>query len=207
MTVRFIADDVLEALGGAGEVVRRRDDRPAAGGLGLEEVHQVLLRRDVDAGHRLVEEVQVRLRPRGPGRGRRGGAGRRTASRSGSGRDPPMPTCSSACGDGVAVRRAGPAERAERADSGPSSRRPRRSPGSPSRRSPPGARRRPAGPRRRAARRARRTVPGPRLEQAGDDLEQRGLAAAVRPEDRDERARPELDVDVADRGRGRRSPR
>ena len=32
--------------------------RPAAR-LGLEDPHQVLLGRDVDAGHRLVEEVQV----------------------------------------------------------------------------------------------------------------------------------------------------
>ena len=54
--------DLLEALRGAGEVVRRRDDRLAAAGLGLEEVHELLLRRRVDAGHGLVEQVEVGVR-------------------------------------------------------------------------------------------------------------------------------------------------
>ena len=52
--------DLLEALRGAGQVVGRRDDRLPAAGLGLEDVHQVLLCRRVDAGDRLVEEEQVR---------------------------------------------------------------------------------------------------------------------------------------------------
>ena len=40
---------------------------------------------------------------------------------------------------------------------------------------------------------------GPRLQEPGDDLEQGALAAAVGAEDRRQRARPELDVGVADR--------
>ena len=53
---------LLEPLGRAGEVVGGRDDRLAPLRLGLEEVHQVLLRRRVDAGDRLVEQEQVGLR-------------------------------------------------------------------------------------------------------------------------------------------------
>ena len=71
---RAVGDDpavdgrhLLEALRGAGEVVRRRDDRLAAAGLGLEEVHELLLRRRVDAGHGLVEQVEVGVRGERPG--------------------------------------------------------------------------------------------------------------------------------------------
>ena len=53
---------LVEVVGGAGEVVGRRHDGPARIRLGLQDPHQVLLGRDVDAGHRLVEEVQVGLR-------------------------------------------------------------------------------------------------------------------------------------------------
>ncbi len=71
---RAVGDDravhrqhLLEALGGAGEVVGRGDDRLAAGRLGLEEVHQQLLGGGVDAGHRLVQQEQVRLGGERPG--------------------------------------------------------------------------------------------------------------------------------------------
>ncbi len=60
-------EHLLEALGRAGEVVRGRDDRLAALRLGLEDVHQELLGRRVDAGHRLVEQEQVGLGGEGPG--------------------------------------------------------------------------------------------------------------------------------------------
>ena len=84
MTVRLIASDLLEALGGAGQVVGRRDDRLAAPRLGLEDVHEVFLGRGVDAGHRLVEQEQVRLAPPAPGPGRPAAAGRPTGARSAS---------------------------------------------------------------------------------------------------------------------------
>jgi hypothetical protein len=42
--------------------VGRRDDGSASTGLAFEDVHQVLLRARVDAGHGLVEEVEVGLR-------------------------------------------------------------------------------------------------------------------------------------------------
>ena len=60
-------EHLLEPLRGGRQVVGRRDDRLAAVRLGLEEVHQELLGRRVDAGHRLVEEEQVRLRGERPG--------------------------------------------------------------------------------------------------------------------------------------------
>ena len=64
---RLTVAHLLEALRGAGEVVGRRDDRLAAPRLGLEEVHQVLLRGRVDAGHGLVEQVEVGVRGERPG--------------------------------------------------------------------------------------------------------------------------------------------
>jgi len=56
-----------EAPGRAGQVVGRGDDRLATPGLRLEEVHEVLLRRRVDPGDRLVEEEQIRLGRKRPG--------------------------------------------------------------------------------------------------------------------------------------------
>ena len=71
---RTVGDDAAidgqhtsEAAGGAGQVVGRRDDGLAAPGLGLQEVHEVLLGRGVDTGDRLVEEEQVRLGGERPG--------------------------------------------------------------------------------------------------------------------------------------------
>ena len=60
-------EHLLEALRRGRQVVGRGDDRLAAVRLGLEEVHQQLLGRRVDAGDRLVEEEQVRLRGERPG--------------------------------------------------------------------------------------------------------------------------------------------
>jgi hypothetical protein len=59
--------DLLEALRGAGQVVGRGDDGLAPERLGFEEVHQLLLRRRVDAGDRLVEQVDLGVRGQGPG--------------------------------------------------------------------------------------------------------------------------------------------
>ena len=56
----------VESLGGADQVVGRRDDRLARSRLGLEDVHQVLLGPDVDAGDGLVEQVELRLGGEGP---------------------------------------------------------------------------------------------------------------------------------------------
>ena len=58
---------LVEALRGADQVVGRGDDRLAGPRLGLEDVHQVLLGRGVDAGDRLVEQVQVGLGGDRPG--------------------------------------------------------------------------------------------------------------------------------------------
>ena len=55
----------LETLGGAGEIVCRRHDRTPATSLGLQDVHQVLLGRGIDAGDRLVEQVEIGLPDQG----------------------------------------------------------------------------------------------------------------------------------------------
>ena len=60
-------EHLLEALGGAGQVVGGRDHRPSRRRLGLEEVHQQLLGRGVDAGHGLVEQEQVGFGGERPG--------------------------------------------------------------------------------------------------------------------------------------------
>ena len=52
---------LLEPLGRAQEVVGGGDDGPPGTRLRLEHVHELLLGRGVDAGDRLVEEVQIRL--------------------------------------------------------------------------------------------------------------------------------------------------
>ena len=90
---------LVEVVGGAREVVGRRDDRPAGIRLGLEDPHQVLLGRHVDPGDRFVEQVQVGLRRERLGEEdaaalaarqarRSGGRARRPSGRS---RAPPRP--------------------------------------------------------------------------------------------------------------------
>jgi hypothetical protein len=54
-------NDIMEALRGTGEVVRRRYNRAASGSLGIEDVHDLLLRRGVDASDRLVEQIDLRI--------------------------------------------------------------------------------------------------------------------------------------------------
>jgi hypothetical protein len=55
------SDDIMEALRGTGEVVGRGNDRAAAGSLGIEDVHDLLLRRGVNAGDRLVKQIDLRI--------------------------------------------------------------------------------------------------------------------------------------------------
>ena len=56
------ADDPPEVLGGRRKVVGGREDRAPPLRLGVEDGHQVFLRRRVDPGHGLVEQVQVGFR-------------------------------------------------------------------------------------------------------------------------------------------------
>ena len=58
---------LVEAVGGAGQVVGGCDHRPSGPRLGLQDVHQVLLGRRVDAGDRLVQQVEVRVSRDCPG--------------------------------------------------------------------------------------------------------------------------------------------
>ena len=58
---------LLEPMGRTGQVMGGGHDGLAGPGLGLQDVHQVLLGRGVDAGDRLVEEIQLRFRGQGPG--------------------------------------------------------------------------------------------------------------------------------------------
>ena len=53
---------LVEVVGSAGQIVGRRDDRPAGLRLRFEDAHQVLLGRHVHPRDRFVEQVQVRLR-------------------------------------------------------------------------------------------------------------------------------------------------
>src|SRR5207249_6648344 len=55
------AAGALEVAACGGEVLGGRDDGPALRRFGGEQVHEVFLCRDVDAGDRLVEEVQLGL--------------------------------------------------------------------------------------------------------------------------------------------------
>jgi hypothetical protein len=48
-------DHIMEALRSTGEIMRRRHNRTAAGSLGVEDVHDLLLRRGINARDRLVE--------------------------------------------------------------------------------------------------------------------------------------------------------
>jgi hypothetical protein len=52
-------DHIVEALRGAGEIVRGGDDRAAARRLGVEDVHDLLLRRWVNAGDRLIKQIDL----------------------------------------------------------------------------------------------------------------------------------------------------
>src|SRR6476620_8844248 len=58
---------LLDPVCRARKIMGRGDDRLAGSRLGLEDVHQVFLRRGVDAGHRLVEQVQVGVSRERPG--------------------------------------------------------------------------------------------------------------------------------------------
>jgi hypothetical protein len=50
-------DHIVESLSGAGEIVRRRYDRATARSFGIEDVHDLLLRRWINTGYGLVEQV------------------------------------------------------------------------------------------------------------------------------------------------------
>jgi hypothetical protein len=53
---------VMEPLGGAGKVVRGGDHRTPASRLGIQDVHDLLLRHRVHSGDRLVEQINLRVR-------------------------------------------------------------------------------------------------------------------------------------------------
>jgi hypothetical protein len=57
--------NVMEALRRTGEIVRGGYNRSATCGLGLKEVHDLLLRCWVNASNRLVEEIEERIRRKG----------------------------------------------------------------------------------------------------------------------------------------------
>ena len=187
---------------GAGEVVGRRDDRPAGVRLRLEDAHQVLLGRDVDPGHRLVEQVQVGLRRE------RLGQEDAPALATRQGADLAIALVRHAdrlerCRDGLAVLRG----RAER-PMPMSGTRPiiATSPTVTGNAQSTGSACGTYAIRLADAReRARRTPrPSPRTaQQPGDGLEQRALARAVRADDREQRTGRDLEVDV---GQGDRSP-
>jgi hypothetical protein len=52
-------DDIVKALRGTGEIVRGCDDRSSACRFGIKDVHDLLLRRWVDAGDRLVKQIDL----------------------------------------------------------------------------------------------------------------------------------------------------
>jgi hypothetical protein len=53
---------VMEPLSGAGEVMRGGDHRTPASRLGIQDVHDLLLRHRVHSGDRLVEQINLRVR-------------------------------------------------------------------------------------------------------------------------------------------------
>ena len=53
--------NVMEALRSTGEIVRGGYNRSAACRFSLKEIHDLLLRRWVNASNRLVEEVEERI--------------------------------------------------------------------------------------------------------------------------------------------------
>jgi hypothetical protein len=55
-------DHIVEALRGAGEIVRRSHNRAATGRLGVKDVHDLLLRRGIYAGDRLIEQIDLWVR-------------------------------------------------------------------------------------------------------------------------------------------------
>ena len=165
--------------------------------LRFEDVHQLLLGRRVDAGDRLVEQVELGFRGECPGQEHppplAAGQGPDLAVDLVVHADRPERGV-----DGVTVGPARPAGGCRSGRSDPSSRPRRRSPGTPSRRPPPAARRRPAGRRRRAVRRGPSTLPASGSSRPGDELEERALAGAVRPDDRQQRAGRDVEVDVVE---------
>ena len=137
---------------------------------------------------------RARPRRRSPGRGRHGDAGRPTGRRSGL-RAVEHPDPLERRRDGLAIGPAGLPER------------PQARVAAHHRHVPHGHRERPVhelglrdvgDPTRRCPRGGPEDLdrPGPRLEDPGDQLEERRLAAAVRPEDREERAGRDLEIDV-----------
>jgi hypothetical protein len=103
--------DRAEVLGRRGQVVGAGDDRLAAPGLGVEDRHEVLLGGVVDAGHGLVEEVEIGLRGEGPGEEDTASlAAERARSGAGVGRHPHQVE---RVGDGRVVATARAAERPE----------------------------------------------------------------------------------------------
>jgi hypothetical protein len=53
---------VMEPLSGAGEVMRGGDHRTSASRLGIQDVHDLLLRHRVHSGDRLVQQIDLRVR-------------------------------------------------------------------------------------------------------------------------------------------------
>ena len=54
-------DHIVEALRGAGEIVRGGNDRAATRRLGVKDVHDLLLRRGIHAGYRFVKQINLRI--------------------------------------------------------------------------------------------------------------------------------------------------
>jgi hypothetical protein len=54
-------DDVVESLRGAGEIVRCRHDRAPTRSLSIKDVHDLLLRRGVNASDRFVKQIDLRV--------------------------------------------------------------------------------------------------------------------------------------------------
>ena len=113
MTRRFTPTSLAEVAARRGQVVGRGDDRLAGADFAVEQLHQVLLRRDVDAGDGLVEQVELGLGGDRPGEERPPTLAAGQGARSGSARGPAIPTRSSAARDRIAIRAAGLAERTQ----------------------------------------------------------------------------------------------
>jgi hypothetical protein len=54
-------DYIVEALCSAGEIVRSGDNRAATRRLGVKDVHDLLLRRRINARHWLVKQIDLRI--------------------------------------------------------------------------------------------------------------------------------------------------
>jgi hypothetical protein len=55
-------DDIVESLCGTGEIVRGGDDRTTARRFSVKDVHDLLLRRWINAGDGFVEQIDLRIR-------------------------------------------------------------------------------------------------------------------------------------------------